>query len=380
MPNPPPRRSPRASRPRAPAPRRVGKTERWLNLLAFLLDRRYPVSREQILSEVEDYRGDWLKGGDTARQSVRRKFERDKRELRELGIVIQPERQKVTADHTAVEVEAYLLRPRDFYLPYLDLRQGGASVRRPYHLPSIAIKPEDLAILRRAAERVLALGATPLAASAASALRKLSFDLPGVVVPGDEAVLHAPTAGSFDRIFSVLREGVERRRAVQCRYYSIGRDREEERVVEPYGLMLTWGHWYCIARSRARDAIRVFRLDRMRNAELLEGSEAGFEIPAGFAVGDYLDRAPWELSGDPAVPVRVRLRFPHSRWCMSEGIGGVVQATDDAGGAVFEFGVRAPDAFIRWLLPFGNQAEILEPANLAARLQAEQARVRALYT
>ena len=101
MPNPPPRRSPRASRPRAPAPRRVGKTERWLNLLAFLLDRRYPVSREQILSEVEDYRGDWLKGGDTARESVRRKFERDKRELRELGIVIQPERQKVTADHTA---------------------------------------------------------------------------------------------------------------------------------------------------------------------------------------------------------------------------------------------------------------------------------------
>ena len=144
--------------------------------------------------------------------------------------------------------------------------------------------------------------------------------------------------------------------------------------------MLTWGHWYCIARSRARNAIRVFRLDRMRSAELLDGNEAGFEIPAGFAVGNYLDRAPWELSEDPAVPTRVRLGFPHSRWLISEGLGRIVEAMDDAGGAILEFGVRAPDAFIRWLLPFGSQAEILEPASLAARLEAEQGRIRALYS
>ena len=374
------RRSTPVSRRKDAGPRRVSKTERWLNLLAFLLDRRIPVSREEILSQVEDYRRDWLKGDDTARESVRRKFERDKRDLRQLGVVIEPERQRVLADHTRVEVEAYLLRPRDLYLPYLELNPGPARRVRPYYLPSIPIKPEDINILRRAAERVLALGPTPLGASAASALRKLSFDLPEVS-PGDgEVALAAPVRSGIEQIFATLREGVEQRTAVKCSYYSIGRDREEERAVEPYGLMLTWGHWYCIGRSRERDAMRVFRLDRMRRAALLAGEGARFEIPADFTVRSYLDRAPWELADVPGIAVRVRIGFPHSRWVIAEGLGRVLQAMDDAGGALLEFDVRVPDAFIRWLLPFGSQAEILEPAELASRLRSERERVRALYS
>ena len=65
------------------------KTEGWLNLLAFLLDRRYPVPRDEILSQVDDYKGDWLKGDDRTRESVRRKFERDKNELKVVSVVIR---------------------------------------------------------------------------------------------------------------------------------------------------------------------------------------------------------------------------------------------------------------------------------------------------
>ncbi len=108
------------------------KTERWLNLLAFLLDRRYPVPREEILSQVDDYKDAWLTGDDKQRESVRRKFERDKRELRALGVVIEPLKDKVMADHAGQEVEAYLLRPRDFYLPYLAVRTPKAA-RVPPH-------------------------------------------------------------------------------------------------------------------------------------------------------------------------------------------------------------------------------------------------------
>ena len=363
----------------APRPRRVSKTERWLNLLAYLLDKRYPVTREQILSEVEDYRTDWLKNTPTARESLRRKFERDKRELRELGVTLSPEGRKVAAAHTDMEVEAYLLRPRDLYLPYLELSAAGAPPVRSYPIPSIALKAEGLAILRRAAERILALGAGPLGAPAASALRKLSFDLPVVGAGEGEVVLTQPVAGQMAQVFSVLREGVERRVAVRCRYYAIRRDAEDEREIEPYGLMLSWGHWYCIARARDRNALRVFRLDRMRSAELSSAPDARFEVPPEFSVQQYLDRAPWELSDAAAVPVRVRIGFPHARWTLSEGLGRVVSAVEPDGGALFEFDVRAPEAFIRWLLPFGAQAEILSPPELATRLAAERARVRALY-
>ena len=83
-------------------PRRVSKAERWLNLLAFLLDRRSPVPREEILSQVDDYKRDWR--DKAKRESVRRKFERDKQELKALGIAIEPQPAKVEAGHTSMPV------------------------------------------------------------------------------------------------------------------------------------------------------------------------------------------------------------------------------------------------------------------------------------
>ncbi len=365
------------SRKKSGATRRVTKAERWLNLLAFLLDRHYPVSREEIMNEVDDYKQDWETGDKTIKESVRRKFERDKSDLRALGVVIEPRPQKVQVEHTDAEVEAYQLRPRDFYLPYLELTPAGKGKRRPYHLPTVAVSTDDLRILRRAAERILALGDTPLAAAASSALRKLSFDLPSIAEAASETLTAAVPDG-FQKIFAVLRSGIEGRRKVLCRYYSIGRDQEEDREVEPYALMLTWGHWYCIGRSR--DGLRVFRLSRMRRAELSSSKEPGFEVPASFSVRQYLDRAPWELSEQNPTVVKIRLAFPHSRWVLSEGLGRVVKAVDEAGGAVIEFDVRVIDPFIRWLLPLGRQAEVLGPASVAQQLEAERNRIRALYS
>ena len=119
---------------------------------------------------------------------------------------------------------------------------------------------------------------------------------------------------------------------------------------------------------------------RMRSAELLQGEGARFPVPAGFSVQSYLDRAPWELSETPPVTARVRIKFPHSRWTIAEGLGRVVEPLDQEGGALLEFDVRVPDTFIRWLLPFGNQVEVVEPRELATRLADERKRVRALYS
>src|SRR5207247_5315671 len=63
------------------ATRAMTKTERWLNLIAFLLNHHYPVTREELLSQVADYNDDWNTGDERRRESVRRKFERDKSEL-----------------------------------------------------------------------------------------------------------------------------------------------------------------------------------------------------------------------------------------------------------------------------------------------------------
>ena len=353
------------------------KTERWLNLLAFLLDRHYPVPREEILSQVDDYKTDWVGGSDKQRESVRRKFERDKAELKALGVVIEPMKEKVVAEHAGQEVEAYLLKARDFYLPYLEVR--GRAAERPYYLNSVNLSADELPILRRAAERVAALADTPLGAAALSAVRKLAFDLPELNVGSEERAFMQTRPGEIDRQFLVLRQAVEQKRAVRCRYYTIRRDAEEPRVIEPYGLMLSWGHWYCVGRARERDAMRVFRLDRMKDAALVEGDQGSFAVPRDFRIATYLNRAPWELSDEKAVTTRVRIDFPQSRWVIGERIGKVTKRVTDDAGSEFEFEVRGVDAFVRWLLPLGRHAQVLSPPAIKKQLDDARAQLRALY-
>src|SRR6266702_2655869 len=353
------------------------KTERWLNLIAFLLNRHYAVSREELLSQVADYKDDWGSASETRRESARRKFERDKSELRELGVVL--ETQRVTAEHTDQEVEGYVLRAKDFYLPYLEVRTVAVPRAKPYFLPSVRIEPDEVPILRRAAERVAHLEDTSLGVAAESVVRKLSFDLPDLTWLTNERRLVEPTSPSFERQFSVVKQGLEEQRAVACRYYAIGRDKEEPRVIEPYGLMLTWGYWYCVARSRERKALRVFRIDRMSDAALLPGKDAEFDVPRTFSIAPYLNRAPWELSNEKAFVARVRIVFPHSRWVIGEGLGKVTKSVAEDGGAEFAFAVRLADPFIRWLLPFGSQAEVLAPATLKKQLAGAREALRQLY-
>jgi proteasome accessory factor B len=356
------------------------KAARWLDLLAFLLQHRFPVTREQIYEAVADYRAG--AGGDaTAREAVRRKFERDKDELRDLGVDIQTvENKESPGDKDAV---GYRLRERDFYLPYLEFRSPGppapARPSGPYPgLFRIALTASDATLLDRATTRVAAHRGTLLGDAALSARRKLAFDVP-LPIGEVERLLAHPLAGEASKALDVLQRAVAERTAVACAYYAIGRDVETERTIEPYGLFFNWGRWYCVARCRLREALRVFRVDRMRRARLLTDAGARFTVPAGFTVRGYVRRAPWELSERPAERVVVRFRFPESRWVQAEGLGEVVDPLLDDGGARVAFAVRDRGPFLRWLLTFRAGLVVEEPAWAARDLKALRQQVAQLY-
>ena len=98
-----------------------------------------------------------------------------------------------------------------------------------------------------------------------------------------------------------------------------------------------------------------------------------------FRIGAYLDRAPWELSDEKPVTARVLIAFPESRRVIGERLGKVVKALTDDGGTEFEFQVRSADAFVRWLLPLGQQVEVISPAAIKQQVKEARARLRALY-
>jgi len=354
------------------------KTERWLNLLAFLLDRRYPVAREDLLSQVQDYCDDWTSEDDTRRESARRKFERDKSELRVLGVEL--ETKPVWAEHTDQLVEGYQLRARDFYLPYLEVRTGKSPRgARPYALNAVNLTASELSVLRRAAQRVAQMADTSVGVVGQSALRKLAFDQPSLSVSSGEHRVVGAVPPHFDKTFRSLFECVRAHRAVRCRYYAIGRDNEESRTIEPYGLILSWGSWYCVAYSRERSAMRIFRVDRMRDVEVLTGKSAVFQVPKGFSVDRYLKRSPWELTDGKPMTVQIEVAFPQSRWVIGEGLGKVERPVTDDGGTVLSFEVRSLDPFLRWLLTLGSQVRVIKPASVARKLSELRSRIAARY-
>jgi predicted DNA-binding transcriptional regulator YafY len=194
-----------------------------------------------------------------------------------------------------------------------------------------------------------------------------------------ERLLEAPREGGSGATLEVLKRAVTYRTAIGCRYTSMACEREEERVIEPYGLFLCWGRWYCVGRARDRDAMRVFRVDRMEGAVLMKGKAARFSIPAGFSIHAYADRAPWELSGSEPATVRVRFGFPESRWVQAQRLGTVIEPVLDDGGAILDFQVRDLNPFLRWLLTFRRQAEVITPETVGAQLETLRARVVRLY-
>ncbi len=353
------------------------KTARWLDLVAYLLQYRHPVTREQIFERVSGYLDEDRADDDTARESARRKFERDKDELRKLGIDIR------TVDMPAAQGDesgqGYVLRKRDFYLPYLEFTKVESKPDRPYRdLQRVTVEQQDLELLDRATRRLADRPELALSSAARSARRKLEFDLP-LSERAVERALARPLSDEAQQSLEVLQRAVAEHTAVACSYYTISRDSSEEREIEPYGLFFGWSRWYCVARARDRDALRVFRVDRMRDARMLGGADAKYEVPAGFSINEYVGRAPWELSETQPTPVRVRFAFPESRWVQAQGLGEPIEALTEDGGAVLRFGVRDRNPFLRWLLTFRRQAEVLDPDDIAGELDDLRARVAALY-
>ncbi|MEX0906695.1 MAG: WYL domain-containing protein [Gemmatimonadota bacterium] len=357
------------------------KLQRWLDIIAYLVGRRLPVSADELMRGVPAYADAWASDDATTRESARRGFERDKVELRKLGIPIRTV-QYSTPDHIDV-LEGYIIERRDFYLPYLELvKQTSATARysdrhRPAHLE---IGEADAPLALEALRRVAGVPGFPLAREARSAFRKLAFDLDPDAFTSQSPVLFMDAPGAVDLTarLRTLSDALLARKRVRFRYHGIYRDEVTSRDVAAYGLLYQHGHWYMIGHDATRDAMRVFRVGRMDGAaaNTKQPGTADYAVPDTFRLADYVGREAWELGDAEEAPVvaLVLFRFPLSLWAERNGHGRLESRRDD-GAVVRRFDVHQVDPFVRWLLSLEGEAEVLEPASLQQELHAMAAKV-----
>jgi proteasome accessory factor B len=353
-------------------PEPITKLQRWFDLIAFLVERHFPVGVDELMEKLPAYSRGWAEGTETGRATARRTFERDKKELRAFGIPIETVRFTI---NQGAEAEGYRITRTDFYLPYLRLVNAAAEAggRKPGGA-TLAVEPAAAATSLRALRRVAELPASPFAREARSAIRKLSFDLEPDQVPAP-AVLYVdrPEAAAAAATLRRLSDALLGRKRVRFRYHGIYRGSATQRDVAPYGLLFHASNWYLIGHDALRDAIRVFRVGRMEEIEVnrTRPDTADYEIPAGFRLSDYMDREAWEL-GDPAdagLRVLVLFRFPTALWAERNGHGELVESRS-GGDAVRALEVQQTEPFLRWILSLAGEAQILEPLALRSELDA----------
>ncbi|MGY1915132.1 helix-turn-helix transcriptional regulator [Blastococcus sp. SYSU DS0973] len=194
---------------------------------------------------------------------------------------------------------------------------------------------------------------------------------------GDAADRVSPVAVSVDareENLAVLRDALERRRALHLHYYVPTRDERTERTVDPMRLLLVDGRSYLEAWCRRAEGVRLFRLDRLDDVVVLDEAAA----PPPQATERNLDDGIYQPAPDaPAV----RLRLDRSaRWVAEYyPTEDVTPVEDPPGGLAVT--VRTGDlAWARRLVAtLGGRAVVDEPSEIGVQVAAEARAALARY-
>lgn len=353
-------------------PSRVPKAERILNLISALLHADQPVPVAEILGKVTGY-------DDAAtRDSLMRRFERDKKVLRDIGIPIE----HATAGTFGQE--------------------GYSIPRNAYFLDELVLPPESSQLLRTLFAWAHAEGGE-LSADLRSALIKLGFlvttndDFGPAANPEPLDPASKGKGSAAGANLKKLSEAVLFRKQVSFRYHSLGRDDEYSVKVDPYGLGFdgqAWGlgAWYLIGRSHRANDLRVFKVRRIRGAVELFGKSEVFERPEGFRTRDHLGKSRWEWRDlDPALagennpaPYRAVVGFEDgvvSEVRVKAPRATVIEPPADArpGYTYLAFEIQQERPLLRFLLRFVPRLHVHEPSSLNDALRSLVRQVLARY-
>lgn len=306
------------------------RTERLLNLLFLLMSSTRPVSKATIRESLPGY------VDSTSVAAFERMFERDKEELRSMGVPIDT----VEGDLGAGGIDGYRVRGDE------------------YALPEIAFTAEELTILAVAAQ---VWEQASLGPAARGALLKLEA-AGGVARPDGVGVVARVTTP--EPSFPALLAASQARRPVRFGYRKPGETEASPRRLEPWGVVARGGHWYVVGRDRDRAAPRVFRLARVVGAVVPDGKDAhaaAYDVPPPDVVEALVpvrDETPQQVA-----TVRVREGAAAS---LRRAAGPARPDPDRPGWDLIEPRYADAEAFAERLVGHGSAVVALEPDELRA--------------
>src|SRR5215471_217915 len=289
------------------------RTERLLDLVALLLDAREPITWAELRDAFpDDY-------GSPSDEAAERKFERDKAELLELGI------------------------------------------------------------LYAAGSAALAAAAFPGRRDLAHALRKIGF-YAGTELPSPRVRMELDAVARQEEIaphLELFRAAAAARKWVEISYYSPRSGKTTERRVDPYGLAMRRGVWSLVGYCHLRKDIRTFQVHRVRGLKVNPAKPRSydFEVPAGFRLEDYVANYPWQHRIDPPQEVTLSLRGDLAP--LANRVFPDAKVESRAGESIAVVVATYLDGLLRYALSLGADCVVSGPASAVSRWKQMAAQVLA---
>jgi proteasome accessory factor C len=262
------------------------KLIRQLSLVAFLMAERRAVTARDIKGSVEGYQ-------EMSDEAFARRFYSDRAELLALGVPLHSQRDEYTGE------ELYNMRSESYFLPPLELTD------------------EELAALQTCL--YLLEGKFAYAEPLRLALQNLALGRPGFAeAPTETAmrveVLDPEYSAEMQGRLGKLEGAISKQRTVKFPYWSISRDEERERTVNPYALFQDAGAWFVVGEDLDASEERTFRVSRVRGEiRFATRRERDFRLPADFDVDRYRGRPPWQI-GEPVGEARIEVGGDTAWW------------------------------------------------------------------
>jgi proteasome accessory factor B len=341
------------------------RTERLLSIVVLLLSSRRYLVPQEIRDAVIGY--------PEQEEAFRRMFERDKDELRDLGIPLE-----VGTNNPLDDEPGYRIRRQEYELPEIHLTADEAAVL------GIAARVWRSAELSGAAiGAVLKLKAAALSSQApgsgapgSGALGQDVLD-PGALgtagqdadVASEEAIASfpgiEPRLTTQEPAFGPLWEAVRDRRPVTFAYRAAGRTDATKRLLEPWGVVNRRGHWYVAGHDRAREATRVFRLSRIEGPVKMSGPAGSVAVPDGTdvrALVEEFGKSPERGSADRATAtLRVREGAGHG---FRRRPRGIEPDPDHPGWDIVTVSFAEEKWYAEYVASFGPDVVVLDPPDL----------------
>jgi proteasome accessory factor B len=252
------------------------KTERLLGLVVCLLSTGRYLTADQIREAVPGYpeQDDLFK----------RMFERDKEDLRDLGVPLE-----TGVNHPFDEDPGYRIR------------------QQAYQLPELRLEPDEAAVLGLAARVWQRAELEGAAAGALLKLRAAGIDAADIDADGERVSQGIePRLATPEAAFGPLYEAVRDHRPVTFSYRAAGRSDPQLRELEPWGVVNRRGRWYVVGRDRGRDATRVFRLSRIAGPVKFCGPTGSVTVPDGTDVRELVRDSDSAPAPERTAVLRVR--------------------------------------------------------------------------